>query len=91
MRRMHVAVLFMVVWIAVTSVGLLWGFSYNWPDNGHIDYGLPLTWATNTTSTIAGPSNLWSVNLINLLIDLGFWLGIMTAVIATLLYKLKMI
>jgi hypothetical protein len=79
----------MVAWLAITFVGLLWGFAYNWPDNVHIDYGFPLTWATNTTSTIAGPADIWSVNLFNLLVDLMFWLGMMVAVVGVMLHKLK--
>ena len=89
MRRTLVAFLFMVIWLAVTIAVLVLGFTYNWPDNTHIDYGLPLTWATNTTSTVVGPANLWSVNLFNLLVDLVFWLGIMIAIVAVVLYKME--
>ena len=77
----------MIVWIFATGLALLFGFTYNWPDYVHIDYGLPLTWGTNTLSTLAGPANQWSINTINLLVDLVFWLGIMTVVVAALLYK----
>ena len=89
MRKNLVVALFIVVWLIVTVFALVWGFNYNFPDFVHVDYGLPLTWATNTLSTLAGPADLWSVNISNLLIDLVFWLGIMTMVVATLLYKLK--
>ena len=89
MHRNLVVLLFMVVWLVVTALALLLGFTYNWPDNVHVNYGLPLTWATNTISTFAGPADLWSVNVSNLLVDLVLWLGIMTAVVATMLYKLK--
>ena len=87
MRRTLVVFLFMVIWLAVTIAALMLGFTYNWPDNVHIDYGLPLAWATNTTSTIVGPANLWSVNLFNLFVDLAFWFGIMIAIVAVMLYK----
>ena len=89
MRRVLFVLLFMVIWSAVTAATLTWGFNYNWPDNVHVDYGLPLTWATNTTSTIVGPTNLWSVNLFNLLVDLVFWLGIMVAAVAVIFYKFE--
>lgn len=72
---------FMIIWSIVTAVALTWGLNYNWPDNVHVDYGLPLVWATNTTSTLIGPADLWSVNLVNLLVDLTFWLGIMIAAV----------
>ncbi len=88
MRRDFVF-LFMVIWLVVTVLALLWGFTINWPDNVHVDYGLPLTWATNTISTIAGPANLWSVSVSNLLVDLVLWLGTMTIVVAAMVYKLK--
>jgi hypothetical protein len=35
--------IFLIIWIFITVVTLLFGFTYNWPDNVHIDYGLPLT------------------------------------------------
>jgi hypothetical protein len=54
-----------------------------------VDYGLPLTWGTNTLSIFVGPVDNWSVNILNLLVDLLFWQGIMTAIVAGLLNKLK--
>ena len=89
MWRNLVILLFMGLWIAVTAAGLLWGFRYDWPDFVHVDFGVPLTWATNTLSTFAGPADLWSVNIQNLLINLVFWMAIMVAAVALMLYKLK--
>ncbi len=88
MRRDFV-LLFMVVWLVVTVLALLWGSTYNWPDNVHVNYGFPLTWATNTLSTFAGPANLWSVDVSNLLVDLVLWMGIMIVSGAAMVYKLK--
>ena len=88
--RKNIAVLcFMVVWAFLTVASLLWGFRYDWPDFVHVDYGLPLTWGTNTLSTIAGPANLWDVNVSNLMVDLIFWLAIIVVAVALMLYKLK--
>ena len=89
MRRTLLVISFMIIWSIITAVALTWGLNYNWPDNVHVDYGLPLTWATNTTSTIIGPTDLWSVNLVNLLADLAFWLGIMVAVVAATFFKFQ--
>jgi hypothetical protein len=89
MRKKFLILIFLTVWIIVTCFALLVGFTYNWPDNVHLDYGLPLTWGTNTLSTFVGPVNNWSVNILNLLVDLIFWLGIMIAVVAVLLYKIR--
>jgi hypothetical protein len=79
----------MFVWAFLTATALLWGFRYDWPDNVHVDYGLPLTWGTNTVSTIAGPADLWDVNVSNLMVDLIFWLAIIVAAVALMLFKLK--
>ncbi|XES76397.1 MAG: hypothetical protein ACBZ72_09465 [Candidatus Bathyarchaeia archaeon] len=89
MRKTLIVIAFMLPWSALTAVALLFGFTYNWPDFVHVDYGLPLTWATNTLSTFAEPANAWSVDISALAVDLVFWLGIMTAAVAVLLYKLK--
>lgn len=89
MRKKFLILIFLAVWILVTCLALLSGFTYNWPDNVHVDYGFPLTWGTNTLSTFVGPVDNWIVNIFNLLVDLVFWLGIMTAVVGVLLYKLQ--
>ena len=89
MRKNSLILSFMVVWDVLTTAVLLWGFKYDWPDFVHVDFGIPLRWATNTLSTIVGPANLWNVNVSNLLVDFIFWLAIMTATVALMLYKLK--
>ncbi len=89
MRKVVAVPSLTVVWIVVTSFALLSGFNYNLPDFVHVDYGVPLTWATNTLSTIAGPANQWTVTIYNLLVDLIFWLGIMAIVITMLVWRLK--
>ena len=85
MKKRFLILTFLLVWIFVICLGLLGGFTYNWPDNVHIDYGLPLNWGTNTLSTFVGPVDDWSVNIFNLFVDLIFWLGTMTTVVAVLL------
>jgi hypothetical protein len=89
MQKNLFALSFMVVWIVLTAICLLWGFKYDFPDYVHVNYGIPLTWATNTLSTIAGPADSWTVNVSSLLLDLVFWLSIMTTAVALMLYKLK--
>jgi hypothetical protein len=89
MRKNLLILIFLAVWFFVTCLALLFGFTYNWPDNVHVDYGLPLTWGTNTLSTLVGPVDNWSINIVNLLVNLIFWLGIMIAVVAVLLYKVQ--
>jgi hypothetical protein len=83
MRKLLAATIaFMTIWGAIIILALLWGFQYNWPDNVHTNYGIPLTWATHTTSTFAGPADLWSVNIGNLCFDLALWMGILIVVLA---------
>ena len=79
MRKILAGIFFTAVWSAITILALTWGVLYNWPDYVHTDYGLPLKWATHTTSTFTGPANLWAVDLGALAVDLVIWLGIMVA------------
>jgi hypothetical protein len=88
--RKNLAVLsFMLVWAILLIAALLWGFQYDWPDFVHVNYGLPLTWATHTISTIAGPADFWNVNISYLLADIVFWLSMVFAGLALILYKAK--
>jgi hypothetical protein len=89
MPRTLIVFVFMIVWSAITLFAFVWGFRYNWPDFVHVDYGLPLTWGTNTLSTIVGPADTWTVNIQNLLVNLVFWLAIMIAAVTALVYKIK--
>ena len=89
MRRAVVVVSFIVMWVAVTIVALLWGFVFDWPDYFHINYGLPKVWATHTLSTIVGLVDRWRVDLVALLVDLIFWLGLMAVAVTLLLYLFK--
>ena len=60
---------------------MLVGLSYNWPDYVHVNYGIPLTFATHTLDTIAGPVDKWSLDLGSLAADLVFWLTGMVALL----------
>ena len=84
-----VVVSFVVIWVVLTILALLWGFVFDWPDYFHINYGIPLVWATHTLNTIAGPVNKWRVDLFALLVDLIFWLGLMAVAVALMLYIFK--
>ena len=69
---------------------MTWGTRFDWPDYVHVDYGLPLVWATQTLSTIIGPVNLWEVDITALMIDLAVWLGIMLIAALIILYFRKL-
>jgi len=61
---------------AVAVAAICWGFEYDWPDNVHVDYGLPLAWGVHTLNTIAGPVDRWRVDIAALALDLAVWLGL---------------
>ena len=77
---------FLVIWAALTVLAVTWETRFDWPDNVHIDYGVPLVWATQTLSTLVGPVDLWTVDIAALMTNLAFWLGIMIAAAAVMLY-----
>lgn len=81
MHKLLTQTLFGIAWTAITILALTLGTPYNWPDNVHADYGVPFVWATHTTSTIAGPVDLWSVDTQNLALNLVVWMGMMIAVL----------
>ena len=65
------------VLVAVVGViAILWGFEYAVPDLGLSKYGFPLIWGVNTTITIAGPVDRWSVDITALLIDISVWFSL---------------
>jgi hypothetical protein len=55
---------------------MLFGRSVSYPDNIHNLHGLPLAWGSHQLVTIQGPVDYWHVNLVNLGIDLVFWISI---------------
>lgn len=81
--------LFIIAWSGVTILAMTWGFIYDWPDNLHLDHGIPLVWATHTLNTIAGPVDRWRVDLSVFIVDLAFWLTTMIVIIAILLYRMS--
>jgi hypothetical protein len=52
---------------------MTYGITYNWSDYVHVNYGFPLTFATHTLDTIAGPVDRWTLSLDSLTLDLAFW------------------
>ena len=79
MRLVFAQVLTAVLVVA----GLLVRFHYDWPDYVHTDYGFPLVWATYTTSTFAGPAEIWQLNLANMVVDVALW-AVLSVLVATI-------
>ena len=73
---------------AMVLAGLLMAFHYSWPDYVHTNYGVPLLWAIHTESTIAGPADIWSVNVTNMIADIAIWTVLSLALI-TVIHALK--
>jgi len=84
-RRFLAAVITVAIGWAVTSVAAMtYGLPLNWPDYLHTNYGFPLTFATHTLDTFAGPVDKWTVDLGALSVDLSFWfLGMVTIMVVS--------
>ena len=87
-KSISIVLIFMIIWIVLSILGILWENRFDWPDNVHIDYGFPFVWSTNTLSTIVGAVNLWSINTTALIMNLAFWMIINLIVIIILLFIL---
>jgi hypothetical protein len=57
-------------------ISIAYGRTFSVPDAFSKTYGFPLNWGVHQLVTIAGPVDIWTVNLVNLTIDLVFWLVI---------------
>lgn len=80
---------FLLIMALLTILAMSWGNRFDWPDNVHINYGFPLTWSTQTLSTIIGPVNLWTVDVTALILNLTIWFTIMLITTTILLYLLN--
>ena len=76
-------------WALASVATMTWGTLVNWPDYLHSNYGFPLTFATHTLDTIAGPVDKWTVDISALSVDLSFWLLGMVALLVATAYFLS--
>ncbi|HJX23387.1 MAG TPA: hypothetical protein VJ574_03135 [Candidatus Bathyarchaeia archaeon] len=65
--------------LVLCLIAVTLGFTLNVPDLLRVDYGWPLAWGMHTMSTIAGPVDIWKVNVIALAIDLLIWFAVVAA------------
>lgn len=73
---------FAIAWSVAAIAALTIGQLYEWPDNVHIRYGIPLTYAVHTVVTIVGATDHWTVDTTILAIDLAIWMaGLVAGVI----------
>ena len=61
-------------------IAITYGRLVNFPDAVQRIYGLPLNWGTHQLVSIAGPVDIWSINLTNLTFDLAFWMLIILVI-----------
>ncbi len=74
-----------VAWAIISFAAMTYGTLVNWPDFVHTTFGIPFTFATHTTSTIAGPADTWDLDMGALAADLAFWLiGMVAIMLASL-------
>jgi len=76
---------FITVWLAAMLFALTWSAKLDWPDYEHINYGIPMVWATHVLSTYSGPADIWLIDIAALFINLLFWLGPMVIGLAVTL------
>ena len=70
-----------IVWAIASFVAMTYGVLVSWPDYVHTNFGLPFTFATHTSITIAGPVDRWDMDVNALAMDLAFWLIGMTVIV----------
>lgn len=62
-----------IVGVALTLISAVYGREFYWPDYYHVEYGLPFAWLIRTLSTIAGPTDKFAFQPLELVLDLVFW------------------
>ncbi|MCX8201657.1 MAG: hypothetical protein N3H84_06090 [Candidatus Caldarchaeum sp.] len=67
--------LFGLTWSTLTVFAMTYGQLYTLPDFVHVRYGIPFTFAIHTKATIAGPADLWAVDMGLLAANLIIWLA----------------
>ena len=86
MRRVALPIIFGFV---LSLASAIYGRELNWPDYYHIEYGLPLAWLVRTLSTIAGPTDRYSFQIIRFALDWIFWIALGTMLLLIALRQKK--
>jgi hypothetical protein len=61
----------------ISIIGIAYGRLVSVPDAVSRLYGFPYNWCIHQRVTIAGPVDVWRVNITYLVFDLVFWMIIM--------------
>jgi hypothetical protein len=89
--RKKLIILFVIGWTVLAAVTMVAALAYGRYERRldfvHVYYGLPLTWGVNQLRTVTGPMNAWSVDSLNFLVDVVFWLAIFLAPLVLMGFK----
>ena len=88
-KKTIITLAFIAVLTVITVLATTYGNQIDWPDNVHVDYGIPFVWATQTLSTIVGAVNIWAVDIAALTMNLALWLAITVIGSAALMLIIK--
>ena len=69
MNRRSIVIQFTCAILAI--IAFTYGTEFSVPDAVSISYGFPFNWGVHELMTIAGPVDIWKINLTNLILDLG--------------------
>ena len=64
----------------VAIIGIAYGRLFSVPDAVSRLYGLPLRWGVHQLVSIAGPVDVWNVNVTYLVFDLSFWMLVLLGI-----------
>ena len=68
--------------VVLTLLSLMRVEYFPWPDFVHWKYGFPLLLLTHQTSSIAGPVDMWFLDVGAVLIDLLLWTAVTSLIYA---------
>ena len=71
----------LVFGILLTLVPIIRNDLQSIPDLVILNFGFPLSWLLHQTVSIAGSVDIWSVQVLNLMIDYVFWLIIFATIV----------
>ena len=80
MRLMNKVKIIQTMIAILAIIGIVYGRLESFPDASSRLYGLPFKWGIHQLVSIAGPVDVWRVNLTNLTFDLAFWMLIILVI-----------
>jgi hypothetical protein len=81
MKNSKIILFSLVIGILLTFTSIIRNELQSVPDLVIINLGFPLPWLLHQTVSIAGSVDIWSVQVLNLMIDFVFWLMISATIV----------